>query len=385
MKKLLTLVSALVALVVVTGPSIGQAARENVKQSSARDAPTGQASGKVMGVNPENNTFTIVDDGKKLTFSGAKLRALPKLNETVEVSYTGTPDGPPEATTVISSKSTQSSFREAGKAAPPTAPAGPAEAMAHQTGKSNAYREAPTTPAGPANATTERAGVVGPSVTASPEAPQTIKICKQTIPPGGTGFAFNWANGFGPLPPFTLNDTQCSIKNVTTQDHFNKFTENVPTGWTLTNISCTYTTSVVQIIGANPNPAFQPGDNTVTIDLNEPDVTCTFINQAPSRRGRPDTRTSVDAVSAAPAKDPCANTACDRGMTCKALGLVGFCFKPVDSQRARRSGGETINPVGRCTSCCTIGGQTTCGTGGGDCSQYASQLAAHPNCSCTNE
>jgi hypothetical protein len=109
--------------------------------------------------------------------------------------------------------------------------------------------------------------------------PQTIKICKQTIPPGGTGFLFNWANGLGSLPSFNLNDTQCSIKNVTTQDHFNKFTENVPAGWALTNISCTFTTSVVKIIGANPNPAFQPGDNTVTIDLNEANVTCTFVNR----------------------------------------------------------------------------------------------------------
>ena len=114
-------------------------------------------------------------------------------------------------------------------------------------------------------------------------AAQTIKICKQTIPPGGTGFPFAWANGFGALPPFSLNHNQCNTKNVTNQDHFNKFTENVPSGWMLTNISCTYTTSVVNIIGANPNPAFQPGDNTVTIDLNEANVTCTFVNrQAPA-------------------------------------------------------------------------------------------------------
>ena len=108
---------------------------------------------------------------------------------------------------------------------------------------------------------------------------QTITICKSTIPAGGTGFPFSWANGFGPLAPFTLNDGQCETKNVTNQDHFNKFTENVPPGWTLTNISCTYTTSVVKIIGANANPAFQSGDNTVTIDLNEANVKCTFTNR----------------------------------------------------------------------------------------------------------
>lgn len=110
---------------------------------------------------------------------------------------------------------------------------------------------------------------------------QTITICKQTIPAGGTGFQFSWANGFGALPSFTLDDTQCETKDVTHSDHFNKFTENVPLGWALTNITCIHTTSPVNIIGANSNPAFQPGDNTVTIDLNEANVTCTFVNQQP--------------------------------------------------------------------------------------------------------
>jgi hypothetical protein len=86
------------------------------------------------------------------------------------------------------------------------------------------------------------------------------------------------------LPPFTLNDTQCRTTTLTAgQDRYNTFTENVPVGWILTNISCNATTSAVKFIGANANPAFQLGDNTVTIDLNEPNVTCTFLNrQAPS-------------------------------------------------------------------------------------------------------
>jgi hypothetical protein len=108
---------------------------------------------------------------------------------------------------------------------------------------------------------------------------QTITICKATKPlGGGTNFPFTWANGFGSLPSFSLNSGQCVTKDVTHQDHFNKFTENVPAGWKLSNIWCTYTTSVVNIIGANNNPGFQPGDNTVTIDLNEANVTCTFLN-----------------------------------------------------------------------------------------------------------
>ncbi len=110
--------------------------------------------------------------------------------------------------------------------------------------------------------------------------PPTITICKKTLPAGGTGFPFTWTVGSTGTPqPFTLNDGQCSVKNLTGLDHYDKFTENVPAGWTLTNIACTYATSVVKIIGANANPAFQPGDNTVTIDLNEPNVTCTFYNR----------------------------------------------------------------------------------------------------------
>jgi hypothetical protein len=108
---------------------------------------------------------------------------------------------------------------------------------------------------------------------------QTIKICKKTFPAGATGFQFLRGNGAGSLPSFTLNDGQCNTMNLAGQDHYNKFTENAPSGWALTNIACTFNTSAVAIIGANANPAFQAGDNTVKIDLNEPNVTCTFYNR----------------------------------------------------------------------------------------------------------
>jgi hypothetical protein len=113
--------------------------------------------------------------------------------------------------------------------------------------------------------------------------PQTITICKQTIPAGGAGFPFSWSPGSsGPVGTFSLNDTQCNAVNVANLDKFNKFTENVPPGWTLTNISCNQTTTPVKFIGADADPAFQPGDNTVTLDLNEANVTCTFVNQPPA-------------------------------------------------------------------------------------------------------
>jgi hypothetical protein len=108
---------------------------------------------------------------------------------------------------------------------------------------------------------------------------QTITICKTTVPPGGTGFQISRSNGAGALPSFTLNDGQCTTFDMTGQDHFNRFTETVPGGWTLANILCVHTTTPVTILGANLNPAFQSGDNTVTMDLNEQNVTCTFVNQ----------------------------------------------------------------------------------------------------------
>jgi hypothetical protein len=108
---------------------------------------------------------------------------------------------------------------------------------------------------------------------------QTIQICKQTAPAGGTGFAFTRADGSGALPGFSLSDGGCAKFDLTNADHYNKFTEVVPSGWTLTNIVCVNAThSTVVINGANPIPAFEPGDNTVSIDLADTAATCTFTN-----------------------------------------------------------------------------------------------------------
>jgi hypothetical protein len=120
----------------------------------------------------------------------------------------------------------------------------------------------------------------------------TTTICKQTIPspdPSGTSFNFTGANSWTTPPnafpypnPFQLKDgPPCYTINITAHDKFNKFTESpIPPGWALTNISCVHQKSAVSIVGANPNPAFQFGDDTVTIDQNEPNVTCTFVNTA---------------------------------------------------------------------------------------------------------
>lgn len=56
----------------------------------------------------QGRMFTVTSEGKELTFSGAKLKELPKVGETVEITFTETPGGPLEAVTVKSSKSNSS-------------------------------------------------------------------------------------------------------------------------------------------------------------------------------------------------------------------------------------------------------------------------------------
>ncbi len=127
------------------------------------------------------------------------------------------------------------------------------------------------------------AGVPGGRNPAGAPAPATrmVTVCKQTSPAGGTNFQFTRSNTFGPLPSFTLNGGQCVTYDLTGQDAANTFTESVPAGWTLTNISCNNTTTPVKFTGANSNPAFEPGDNTVSLDVIEPNVTCVFTNTRP--------------------------------------------------------------------------------------------------------
>jgi hypothetical protein len=130
----------------------------------------------------------------------------------------------------------------------------------------------------------------------------TLTICKKTVPPTATlpgpSFTFTGANtwpassgkdfttayttGLSPplaTNPFPMRDGDCKTLTVTGHDSFNKITETVPPPpWKLTNISCSPGTSVIKIFGSNPNPAFQPGDNIVSIDQTDLIVNCTFIN-----------------------------------------------------------------------------------------------------------
>lgn len=129
------------------------------------------------------------------------------------------------------------------------------------------------------------------------QTPFKTTICKKTNPspdPWGTSFGFTGANGSSTGPnsfnsiyvpntiasnPFPLKDGHCQTFDISTHDKFNKFTESgLPWGWTLSNITCTPGHSAIRILGANSNPGFQPGDNTVAIDQTDPTVTCTFTN-----------------------------------------------------------------------------------------------------------
>lgn len=80
-----------------------KAARVLTQQGRVDNPPI---TGKVISLS--GNTFTVMSKGKKVTFSGSQLRALPKVGETIDISYSQTPGGPLEATTVKSSKSNSS-------------------------------------------------------------------------------------------------------------------------------------------------------------------------------------------------------------------------------------------------------------------------------------
>lgn len=60
---------------------------------------------KVTQANDKDKTFTVMSKGKSVKFSAAKLKALPKVGEIIDITYTQNPGGPMEATTVKGGKS----------------------------------------------------------------------------------------------------------------------------------------------------------------------------------------------------------------------------------------------------------------------------------------
>lgn len=79
------------------------------RQSGQQQQGTQRKVGRVLS--QQGRMFTVTSDGKEFTFSGAKLKDLPKVGETVEITFTQTPGGPLEATTVKGSKSNTSERR----------------------------------------------------------------------------------------------------------------------------------------------------------------------------------------------------------------------------------------------------------------------------------
>lgn len=161
----------------------------------------------------------------------------------------------------------------------------------------------------PPTATAAATATPTPPATATPSPASTacsMVICKQTIPPGGTGFAFASNSG---LPAFSLDDGLCVMHPVacgTFQDVF----ESVPAGATLSNIACTFSAGGggYNLLGATVNNtgAFEPGDNKVLAVLTPGAILqCLFTNVLPAtptatRTATVPTRTITATPSATP-------------------------------------------------------------------------------------
>jgi hypothetical protein len=82
-------------------PAAPAAAKKTDKAS-----PELMMTGKVTKVG--GNSFTIEARGKQYTFVANNFKTMPKVGAMIDVTYTGTPGGPMQATTVKSSKSNSS-------------------------------------------------------------------------------------------------------------------------------------------------------------------------------------------------------------------------------------------------------------------------------------
>jgi hypothetical protein len=112
MKKLLTFALTLMVLAALTGVGVAQEEKRlhpvkpppDVKMK--QPAPSSkQLTGKVTQVDAKAKTFTVISKDQAVTFSAATLPALPKVGEIIDITYTQTPGGPMQATTINSTKS----------------------------------------------------------------------------------------------------------------------------------------------------------------------------------------------------------------------------------------------------------------------------------------
>ena len=171
-----------------------------------------------------------------------------------------------------------------------------------------------------------------PTITPTPKATSTptetgtpgpcfITICKQTNPPGGTGF--NFSSGFPGLQGITLDDGVCTQKPVSCGPIYNVL-EIPQASSILTNIACAPTgggTASVNILGATVNATngFEPGDNEVLFYL-DPGVTleCFFTNlvltptitTTPTRTATPTQTATVPTPTRTPTATPSPTPTC---------------------------------------------------------------------------
>lgn len=76
------------------------------RSGAVSHAEGNMTTGKV--ISQSGTTFTVIANGKEVTFSGAKLKDVPKVGEIVDITYTQTPGGPLEVVKIKSTKSNAS-------------------------------------------------------------------------------------------------------------------------------------------------------------------------------------------------------------------------------------------------------------------------------------
>ena len=108
MHKLFLVAPLVLVLTGAVAPSLAQPAKDTNPAAAERrvDKSSPQLmTGKVTQVDAKAKTFTIMSKGKEYRFTFQKIEALPKVGAVVDVTYSGTPDGPMEAINLNSSKS----------------------------------------------------------------------------------------------------------------------------------------------------------------------------------------------------------------------------------------------------------------------------------------
>ncbi len=121
MKKLLTLAVALITLIVFSGPGLAQKkqpATGEKKTARGNDAATyeHEMTAKVTSVDPAAKTFTVMIQGKSITFSAAKLNKLPTVGKMIDMTYTWNPDKAPMAGSTTEAGSKAATGEEKGQA-----------------------------------------------------------------------------------------------------------------------------------------------------------------------------------------------------------------------------------------------------------------------------